>query len=112
MPKKDWEREAEIDSIKEELAVIRKLFITRMTEDSEFEDKRRNDNNKAIFRYVHDETDDLAEYADLNPWAKKRTEAETKPVGELNMEMVLECFDNAVKDWRIGYKKKGVTNGN
>ena len=112
MPKKDWERESEIDFVKEELAVVRKLFIARMTEDSPYQDRRRIDNNKAIFEYVQSETDDLAEYADLNPWAKKRTDAETKPVGEINMGMVLECFDNAVKDWRIGYQKKGITNGN
>lgn len=63
------------------LAFFRKLFINRMTVDSEHNDRRRKDFNQAIFGY----NDDGSTYA---IWS------------EMDMDMVLQCFDDAVKDWR------------
>lgn len=65
-----------------DIAVLRDLFIKRMTVDSESQDRRRRDYNQAIFFYPEGEN------FTLPVWC------------ETDMEMVLECFDNAVKDWR------------
>lgn len=60
---------------------LRDLFIKRMTVDSEHNDRRRKDYNQAIFcdfgRGVHEAV-----------W------------NETTMEMVLQCFDDAVYDWQ------------
>lgn len=62
---------------------LRELFIKRMTVDSENQDRRRRDYNQAIFFYIDDGS------------------MGTAPVwNEIDMDMVLLCFDNAVKDWR------------
>ena len=72
---------ARIEQGKYDIAVLRELFIKRMTVDSETPDARRRDFNQAIFHY-----DDKGHtYA---VWS------------ETDMEMVLTCFDDAVKDWR------------
>lgn len=76
-------REA-IESGLADFAKLRLLFINRMTKDSETNDRRRRDFNQAIFDYFDDGT--------------------TFPVwNEIDMDMVLECFDNAVKDWRRSF---------
>lgn len=60
---------------------LRELFIRRMTEDSETTDRRSKDYNQAIFNY--------------------RENGDTYAVWcETDMDMVLKCFDNAIKDWR------------
>lgn len=63
------------------IAKLRTLFIKRMTEDSETQDARRREFNQAIFSY----DDDGGTYAVWN---------------NMDMDMVLRCFDDAVKDWR------------
>ena len=72
-------REA-INEGKKNFANLRELFIKRMTIDSEHSDKRRKDYNQAIF----------CDYG--------RGEHEQVFCGT-TMEMVLQCFDDAVKDW-------------
>ncbi len=63
---------------------LRELFIRRMTEDSETKDRRRKDFNQAIFGY--------------------RDDGSTYPCWcETDMDMVLKCFDDAVKDWRRSF---------
>lgn len=72
-------REA-INEGKKNFANLRELFIKRMTIDSEHNDRRRKDYNQAIFfDYGRGEHEAV--------W--NRT----------TMEMVLQCFDDAVKDW-------------
>ena len=63
---------------------LRELFIRRMTEDSETTDRRRKDFNQAIFGYC----DDGSTY---QVWS------------DMDMGMVLKCFDDAVKDWRRSF---------
>lgn len=60
---------------------LRELFIRRMTEDSETQDRRSKKFNQAIFFYRDDGTT-CACFSDTD------------------MDMVLQCFDDAVKDWR------------
>lgn len=74
----------EIQEGKMLLAFFRKLFISRMTVDSEHNDRRRKDFNQAIFGYH----DDGSTYA---CWSN------------MDMDMVLQCFDDAVKDWRKSF---------
>lgn len=64
------------------IAELRELFIKRMTIDSDHNDRRRKDFNQAIFFY-----DDY-------------THEHIQCFCGTNMEMVLQCFDDAVKDWR------------
>lgn len=75
------DNQQEIQEGRKLLAFFRKLFINRMTVDSNHNDRRRKDYNQAIFGY----DDDGSTYA---IWS------------ETDMEMVLQCFDDAVKDWR------------
>ena len=58
---------------------LRELFVKRMTEDSETQDRRRKDYNQAIFGF----SDDGSTYQVFN---------------DTDMNMVLQCFDDAVKD--------------
>ena len=83
------------------LEEFRKLFITRMTVDSEHQDRRRKDFNQAIFHYESkEEVDAWNEECHIFGLAKKEY-GKTYPVWtEIDMDMVLQCFDNAVKDWR------------
>ena len=76
-------REA-INEGKKNFANLRELFIKRMTIDSEHNDRRRKDYNQAIF----------CDYG--------RGEHEQVFCGT-TMEMVLQCFDDAVKDWRKSF---------
>ena len=65
-----------------EIAKLRDLFIKRMTVDSETQDRRRRDYNQAIFAY-------------------EDNGANTYQVWDsMDLDMVLQCFDDAVKDWR------------
>lgn len=64
------------------IAELRELFIKRMTVDSEHNDRRRKDFNQAIFYY------------------EKVTGEHEQCFYGTTMEMVLTCFDDAVRDWR------------
>lgn len=64
-----------------EIQKLKKLFINRMTKDSDHHDRRRKDYNQAIFFF--------------NDYSK---EWEQVFYGT-TMEMVLQCFDDAVKDY-------------
>ena len=77
-------REA-INEGKKNFANLRELFIKRMTIDSEHNDRRRKDYNQAIFFY-----DDY-------------TQEHKQCFCDTTMEMVLQCFDDAVKDWRRSF---------
>ena len=72
----------EIQEGKKIIAELRELFIKRMTVDSDHNDRRRKDYNQAIFVF-----DDY-------------TGEHKQCFYGTNMEMVLQCFDDAVCDWR------------
>lgn len=76
---KDMQRE--ITDCKKQIDYLRECFIKRMTVDSETQDSRRKDYNQAIF-------------CDYGNGEHEQVFCGT------TMEMVLYCFDNAVKDWR------------
>lgn len=93
--------EEEIQRILREIAELRDLFIKRMTVDSPSQDRRRRDYNQAIFHFESKE--------DVDSWnancekfgLAKKLYGMTYPVwSETTMDMVLQCFDDAVKDWR------------
>ena len=71
-----------IEDGKEVIASLRELFIKRMTVDSDHCDRRRKDFNQAIF-HVDDECNRI-----YPAW------------GIITMDMILQCFDDAAKDWR------------
>ena len=71
----------EIEEGYADFAKLRVLFIKRMTEDSETHDRRRKDYNQAIFNF----REDGSTFACFDG---------------TDMDMVLTCFDNAIKDWR------------
>ena len=76
----------EIEDVKYYMSELRDLFIKRMTEDSDHSDRRRKDFNQAIFG-----------------WSDERYKAPENTYqiwSEMDMAMVLQCFDDAVKDWR------------
>lgn len=75
----------EIEEGRQMLAFFRELFVARMTTDSEHSDRRRKDYNQAIF--FHDD------------WSGEFKQC----FNGTTMEMVLQCFDNAVKDWRESF---------
>ena len=78
----------EIQDGKSVIEELRELFIKRMTVDSDHNDRRRKDYNQAIFQW----------------WEEDETEADPSKTFQcwlnMNMGMVLQCFDDAVKDWR------------
>ena len=91
----------EIEEGRRLLAFFRKLFISRMTVDSDHNDRRRKDFNQAIFHYKSKE--------EVDAWNKdcekyglpKKQYGQTYAVwSDMDMDMVLQCFDDAVKDWR------------
>lgn len=90
-----------IDEGKKNFAELRELFIKRMTVDSDHNDRRRKDFNQAIFHYESkEEVDAWNEKCEIFGLSKKKY-GQTYPVwSEIDMNMVLQCFDNAVKDWR------------
>lgn len=66
---------------------FRSLLIKRMTVDSETKDRRSKNYNQAIFGY--------------------RSDGDTFPCfSPMDMDMVLEAFDNAVKDYFAGMVAK------
>ena len=82
--------EKEIENFKSVIAELRELFIKRMTVDSDHHDRRKRDFNQAIFGWS---------------WSGKnneeRTPEDTYQIwSEMDMAMVLQCFDDAVGDWR------------
>lgn len=83
---KDMQRE--IAEGKRNFEELRELFIKRMTVDSEHNDRRRKDYNQAIFGW----------------WKEDEAEADPSKTFQcwvnMNMGMVLRCFDDAIKDWR------------
>ena len=72
---------------KKDFGELRELFIKRMTVDSDHHDRRRKDYNQAIFGW----------------WEEDELEADPSKTfpcwTPMNMDMVLKCFDDAVKDW-------------
>ena len=75
-----------ISEVKKNFEELRELFIKRMTIDSDHNDRRRKDFNQAIFGWS-DEGDKIPKKT-YQVWS------------EMDMDMVLRCFDDAVKDWR------------
>lgn len=67
-----------------ELQILRDLFVEKMVVDSETKDRRRRDYNQAIFMYNDDCTRTCPVYSNTD------------------MDMVLQCFDNAVKEFVRG----------
>ena len=96
--------EQEIEEYKSQIETLRKLFVQRMTVDSETQDRRRRDYNQAIFFVRSDEdVDRWNKWVDDHPTLllPHHEYGTTVPVFEnTDMAMVLRCFDNAVKDWR------------
>lgn len=75
----------EIAEGREVINELRELFIQRMTVDSDHNDRRRKDYNQAIFcKFTEDGEHEQVFYG-------------------TTMEMVLQCFDDAVKDWRMSW---------
>lgn len=99
---KDCQRE--IQEGKQMLAFFRKLFIDRMTIDSEHNDRRRKDFNQAIFHYEDDESvDEWNKDCEKYGLPKKKYGKTYAVWSEMDMDMVLQCFDDAVKDWRKSF---------
>lgn len=71
----------EIEAEKKSVEQLRELFIKRMTVDSETQDRRKRDFNQAIFNF----NEDGSAY---------------QVFCETDLDMVLQCFDDAVKDLR------------
>lgn len=91
----------EIQEGKQLLALFRELFIKRMTIDSDHNDRRRKDFNQAIFHYEDNESvDEWNRCCEIFGLPKKRYGRTYAVWSEMDMDMVLQCFDNAVKDWR------------
>lgn len=83
------------------LEEFRELFIKRMTVDSETHDARRKDFNQAIFNYYDDEDIRIFNETCEKFGLPKKHQGQTYPVWNIiSMDMVLRCFDDAVKDWR------------
>ena len=74
----------EIKEFYEIMSEFRDMFVRRMTVNSETSDRRRKDYNQAIFGY----NDDGSTYPCFC---------------ETDLEMVMQCFDDAVKDYRDSF---------
>jgi hypothetical protein len=98
------DNQREIEEGKMLLAFFRKLFINRMTVDSDHNDRRRKDFNQAIFHYEDDESVDYWNKDCEKFGLPKKEYGRTYQVwSEMDMDMVLQCFDDAVKDWRKSF---------
>ena len=79
--------EKEIENFKSVIAELRELFIKRMTVDSDHSNRRKRDYNQAIFGW----------------WERDEKEADPSKTfqcwSDMDMGMVLQCFDDAVGDW-------------
>lgn len=94
----------EIEEGQRTLAFFRELFIKRMTVDSNHNDRRRKDYNQAIFHFEDDESvDSWNEDCERYGLLKKQYGRTYAVWSEMDMDMVLQCFDNAVKDWRKAF---------
>ena len=88
-------------------ASLRELFIKRMTVDSDHADRRRKDFNQAIFHYESNEAvDEWNKHCEIYGLPKKDYGQTYAVWCEMDMDMILQCFDNAVKDWQESYIKK------
>ena len=87
-----------------ELAKIRELFIRRMTVDSDHNDRRRSDYNRAIFSYYSDEDIEWwnEEHAVLFGLPKRKRGDSYQCWDNMGVDMVLKCWDDAVKDYLKG----------
>ena len=96
---KDFQQE--IDEGKKNFEELRELFIKRMTIDSDHNDRRRKDYNQAIFHFEDDDAiDDCNRDCEKYGLSPKEYGATYQVWNNMNMDMVLQCFDDAVKDWR------------
>lgn len=77
-----------INESKKNFAELRELFIKRMTVESEHNDRRRKDYNQPIFGWWEEDKKEADPSKTFQCWCN------------MNMGMVLQCFDDAVKDWR------------
>lgn len=86
---------------------LRELFVRRMTVDSETNDRRRKEFNQAIFHFESDdEVDNYNRYCEQYGPPKKKYGA-TYPVwSEITLDMVLTCFDDAVRDYNAERQEK------
>ena len=80
--------EKEIESFKSVIAELRELFVKRMTVDSDHNDRRKRDYNQAIFGWWEQDEKEADPSKTFQCWSN------------MNMGMVLQCFDDAVGDWR------------
>ena len=80
--------EKEIESFKNVIAELRELFVKRMTVDSDHNDRRKRDYNQAIFGWWEEDEKEADPSKTFQCWSN------------MNMGMVLQCFDDAVGDWR------------
>ena len=80
--------EKEIEGFKSVIAELRDLFIKRMTVDSDHNDRRKRDYNQAIFGWWEEDEKEADPSKTFQCWSN------------MNMGMVLQCFDDAVGDWR------------
>lgn len=78
-------RQQEIATAKKTINDLKRLFIRRMTVDSEHSDRRKKDYNQAIFFY------------------SKQKDEHVQCFNGTTMEMVLDAFNNAIKDYRDSY---------
>lgn len=79
--------EKEIESFKNVIAELRELFVKRMTVDSDHNDRRKRDYNQAIFGWWEEDEKEADPSKTFQCWSN------------MNMGMVLQCFDDAVGDW-------------
>lgn len=93
--------EREIEEYKKQISELRDLFIKRMTVDSETNDRRRREYNQAIFGIEsNDDVDRWNAECDRYGLRKKEYGCTYQVFSETNLDMILKCFDDAVKDWR------------
>lgn len=100
-------REAIADG-KKVIAELRELFIKRMTVDSDTDDRRRKDYNQAIFHFEDDDQVDEWNKECEKYGLPRKAYGRTYAVwSEMDMDMVLKCFDDAAKDWRESFCERG-----
>ena len=96
---KDYRQE--IKDGKKVIDELRKLFIKRMTIDSDHNDRRRKDYNQAIFHYENEQSvDEWNAECEAYGFPRKSYGRTYAVWCEMDMDMVLRCFDDAVNDWR------------
>lgn len=94
-------RQEEIYEFYEMIDKFKDLFIKRMTVDSDTQDRRRKDFNQAIFNFESNESVDSWNQDCERFGLQKKQYGSTYPVfEEIDLQMVLQCFDDAIKDYR------------